>query len=516
MAKNINIDTITPNFGADLSEVALVKELIYAPEFVRDANRVLKPSMFTVDNARRLYGMISDRFAQTGTETINLASIFAAFKVDATPEAMDWFHAKIIGGDCPSSTYMAVMDHAATIYNAFNSRKVFEFADKLRNKAYMGTFEDEDIDMIKAFIDDFAKDSVKGNAVVDVKTAFNQLCDELTHKNSVVPTGYPTLDRMTYGGFSGGNLVIIAGGTGTGKTSVAMDMAKKISLGGTGVFYASLEMGPAELAKKLCLGTDRLQTREFRDAREKDNPNNKLAWKHIEDAGAEIESLKIYFKAGAMSISDICSTIVILHSQGKIGCAVVDYLQIIRSEKKFERRDLEIAECTRRLKLLAMDLNIPIIALSQVARAAVKDKRAPELSDLRESGAIEQDADRVLTLFKEEPDYTTDDDNDNMPAKVPIQVFMRKNRGGVAGNVGFNLMPNSTVSSFTEMGRNSYDLYQEFCKNSGPAAGPSAETAAAARTAAEPEAVRETYVEDPLFEEQPGDRIMNGMHNEFE
>ena len=252
-------------------------------------------------------------------------------------------------------------------------------------------------------------------------------------------TGFPDLDKMT-SGLHGGEMIVIAARPSMGKTSLAMNIAEHIALEErlpVGVF--SLEMTAESLVLRMLCSRSRVNLRNIRDGflAERDFP--KLTGSAGKLAGAP---LFIDDTAG-LSILQLRAKARRMTQQYGIKLFVIDYLQLLHStSRRAENRQQEIADISNGIKALAKELKVPMIVLSQLNRELEKDKnRKPRLSDLRESGAIEQDADLVALLYK--PSSGDDDDSDKTGVEqdaVPVNLLIAKQRNGPTGDVALTFL----------------------------------------------------------------------------
>ena len=241
-----------------------------------------------------------------------------------------------------------------------------------------------------------------------------------------VPSGLLDLDEIT-SGFQDGDLIIVAGRPGMGKTSLALSMLRNAALDykiGVGMF--SLEMSNSQLAMRLLCSEARVDSHFVRTGK----LPPKL-WKNLGISAGELEEASIFLDdTPALTVLELRAKARRLKAEKNIGLIVVDYLQLMQGPKSIESRQQEISVISRSLKALAKELNIPIIALSQLSRAVEqRADRKPQLSDLRESGAIEQDADVVIFLYR--PWIYSQDDEDEGKAEIIIS----KQRNGPTGTV---------------------------------------------------------------------------------
>ncbi|MGB4562231.1 MAG: replicative DNA helicase, partial [Methylophilaceae bacterium] len=237
-----------------------------------------------------------------------------------------------------------------------------------------------------------------------------------------VPTGYKDLDMMT-SGLQPGDLVIIAGRPSMGKTSLALNIAEYVAID-TGLPAAifSMEMASTQLVSRLIGSVGKLNQHKMRTGQLDDND-----WEKLSYALGQLNEAPIFIDEGsALNPYEVRARARRLHKQcGKLGLVVIDYLQLMGTAGSSENRATEISEISRSLKSLAKELNVPVVALSQLNRSVEQrpDKR-PVMSDLRESGAIEQDADVIMFIYRDEV-Y-----NPETPDKGVAEIILAKQRNG--------------------------------------------------------------------------------------
>jgi len=208
-----------------------------------------------------------------------------------------------------------------------------------------------------------------------------------------IPSGFREIDRITLG-WQNQDLIVIAARPSIGKTALALDFAKVAAKAGVKVYFASVEMSVEQLATRLLSSESGINGRALRLGRLSNDD-----WQRIAEAYSRIANLNIEIdETSAITEMQLAQRV----RQANPGLVIIDYLQLMRSAEKAERKDLEIGNITAAMKGLAKELNIPIILLSQLNRQAEsrKDPR-PRLTDLRESGAIEQDADLVFGIYRD-------------------------------------------------------------------------------------------------------------------
>ncbi|MFB0936505.1 MAG: replicative DNA helicase, partial [Propionivibrio sp.] len=244
-----------------------------------------------------------------------------------------------------------------------------------------------------------------------------------------VPTGYHDLDGRT-SGLQPGDLLIVAGRPSMGKTSFALNMAEHVAIEvGLPVAVFSMEMGGAQLAMRMLSSVGRLDAHRVRTGRLTDDE-----WSRLSFALGKMHEAPLYIdETPALNPIDLRARARRLHRQcGKLGLIVIDYLQLMSSANQGggENRATEISEISRSLKGLAKELSVPVIALSQLNRSLEqRPNKRPVMSDLRESGAIEQDADVIMFIYRDEV-Y-----NPDTPDKGTAEIIIGKQRNGPIGTV---------------------------------------------------------------------------------
>lgn len=246
----------------------------------------------------------------------------------------------------------------------------------------------------------------------------------LRSKETFVPTPWPTLNAAI-GGLRPGAVYVVAARPGVGKTVIASQLAAALAEWGF-VAFSSLEMSEDELVSRLI--ADRLS---IRVGKVKDNRLTDYDWQRLESGRADLEALRIAIDdRAAVSGVDVRSHVRAVSRLGRLAGVVVDYMQLMSSRNNLERH-LQVSEFSRQLKIIAKDFHVPVVALSQLNRQS--EQRAdqkPRLSDLRESGAIEQDADVVILLRREEmPNHSPANPSET------LWLDVAKNRHGETGEV---------------------------------------------------------------------------------
>ncbi|HMW65021.1 MAG TPA: replicative DNA helicase [Accumulibacter sp.] len=242
-----------------------------------------------------------------------------------------------------------------------------------------------------------------------------------------LPSGYHDLDAKT-AGLQAGDLLIVAGRPSMGKTSFALNIAEHVALEvGLPVAVFSMEMGGTQLAMRMLSSVGRLDAHRVRTGRLNDDE-----WSRLSFALGKMHEAPLYIdETPALNPIDLRARTRRLHRQcGKLGLVVIDYLQLMSATSQGENRATEISEISRSLKGLAKELNVPVMALSQLNRSLEqRPNKRPVMSDLRESGAIEQDADVIMFIYRDEV-Y-----NPDTPDKGLAEIIIGKQRNGPIGTV---------------------------------------------------------------------------------
>lgn len=249
----------------------------------------------------------------------------------------------------------------------------------------------------------------------DIENKYNNR-DDLRYK-----TGYRDLDRIIEGLHSQ-ELTIIAARPGVGKTAFALQMAEHIARKGICTYFASLEMSEKQLGNRMIAREAGIDSHVLRMGWLKEEDFAKIG-----ETAAELSKLNMIIDDNVGTIQDIESRANELKQDKNLGLIVIDYLQLLKSKTKFNAREQEVADISRRLKLLSKKLDIPIVALCQLNRETEK-RRRPLLADLRESGSLEQDADNVIFLYIEEEEKAKN-------RMGIVEIIVAKQRNGPTGTV---------------------------------------------------------------------------------
>ncbi len=261
------------------------------------------------------------------------------------------------------------------------------------------------------------------------------------HDTTGVLSGFRDLDGMTYG-FHPGQMIVLAARPSVGKTSLAMNFAEHVALpdGGkpsSGVLVFSLEMTSEDLAMRLICSRSRVDMKRIRD-----RVVSKQDMEEITTATKELKRAPLWIDDNSNStIMDIRAKARRLHTKSPLGLVVVDYLQLIRGVDQRVQREQQIAEISRGMKGMAKELSVPVVVLSQLNRDSERENRDPRLSDLRESGSIEQDADVVMLLHRPKKKDDEGVQDGALPGDTEhIRLAIAKQRNGPIGEVDLTFL----------------------------------------------------------------------------
>ena len=323
-------------------------------------------------------------------------------------------------------------------------RSLLRSATEIASKVYEDNLEAEEmVDYAEKSIFDISDKRVKASFITLkelIKSSFKMIEHLYDKKEAItgVPSGFRDLDELTTG-FQKGDLIVVGGRPSMGKTSFTLNIAQHVGLESREtVAIFSLEMAKEQLAFRMLCSEAMVNSNSIRKGFIK-----KEDWHKLTGAASKLTGAPIFIDdSSGITVLELRAKARRLKMEHGLSLVIVDYLQLMRGKGSFERREQEISDISRSLKALAKELSIPVIAVSQLNRS-VEQRRPPTpmLADLRESGAIEQDADVILFLYRDEV-Y-----NKDTPAnKGEAEVIVAKQRNGPIGKV--NLTFNSSCTRF--------------------------------------------------------------------
>lgn len=386
-------------------EHRLLATIIQDYTLANEVMSIIKREMFSCKQTQQIWDVFCDMYYKK--ETIDMLTILP--RVDKK-----YYLDNIISAQAEFSPN-ATIDLALGFLDTYIKRMAYFECVTALQKITNGAPSD----VIREGFDTFSKrvTSGIGNKVGDDASEIaNELADELS-KGIItrVATHIRTLDYFTYGGFNGGNLVILAARPSVGKTTIAMQIAQAASADNNKTLVFSLEMTKKELVQRLLQSTGLVSQYEL--------VTHHINWDNYERALGMVVNSNLIINDDAYNIHEIRHKIITSVKMQGVKMVMIDYLQLIKGADPRLSMNDQVGELTSALKQTAKQCNIPIIVLSQLSRESVRENRSPQLYDLRSSGAIEQDADIVVMLERSKDDMGAIIDN-------KIDMWIRKNRAG--------------------------------------------------------------------------------------
>jgi len=427
MAADITLDRNVPQ-SVD-AERSVLGAILLENSAINRAQEILKDSDFYRDPHRRIFkvmGTLSER-----ATAIDMVTVKEELTKSGELEAVGGpaYIASLLDGVPHSSN---VEHYAKIVKEKAVLRALIEAGGRIVTSAYEASQEvDEILDQSERLVFQIAQDQLRAG-FVPMRTIADQslkTIERLSEHRELVtglPTGFPTLNEMT-SGLQPADLVIVAARPGMGKTSFALNIAQHAAREGRRVGVFSLEMSREQLFLRMLTGQARVDAHRLRTGR-----LGREEWQRLTAAFGEMAAMPLWIDDTAgTGVMEMRAKSRRLKMEQGLDLLIVDYLQLMRSRGRFENRNQEITEISRSLKELAKELHLPVMALSQLSRAPEQrgGDRRPQLSDLRESGAIEQDADLVMFIYREEVYKPTEENRGR------AQIIIAKQRNGPIGNI---------------------------------------------------------------------------------
>ncbi len=421
------------------AEKAVIGSMIMDPDAVIKASEIIS----SADFYQRQYGIVFECITELVNEgrAVDVVTLQERLKMKDVPE--EFSSLEFIGDlvtSVPNSTRVA--DYARSVADNSMLRKLIRTGEEIADSGYRHTESVDDImDMAEKRIFDLIQNRPEDN-YVPIRDVVLSVIDKIEaaarHKGTVtgLATGFYDLDYKL-SGLQNSDLILIAARPSMGKTAFALNVAQNVCIkNGVPTLIFSLEMSRDSLANRLLSMESHVDSQAMRTGNLQSSDWEKL----VESAGVVSSAPLIIDDTPSISIAEVRSRSRKYKVEHNIGLVIIDYLQLMTgSGKKAESRQLEISEISRSLKSLARELNVPVIALSQLSRAPEqRPDHRPVLSDLRESGAIEQDADVVMFLYREDY-YKKDTEKKNIS-----EVIIAKQRNGPIGTTELVWLPQYT------------------------------------------------------------------------
>ena len=435
ISSNSELGKLPPQ-ALDLEE-SVLGALMLEKDALTNIVDILKPENFYKDAHKEIYQAITELF--NNAQPVDLLTVTNQLKKNGTLD--------LVGGSYYVTNLTTRVNsasnieyHSRIILEQSIKRELINISTQVQKDAYEDTTDVFDLlDNTEQSLFDISESHIRKN-YKKVQNLMKEAIDELEIKKerkdgiTGVPSGFIDLDTIT-SGWQPSDLIIIAGRPSMGKTALVLSLIRNAAIDhnlSMGIF--SLEMSSLQLVNRLISSEAELDSDKIRKGNLKD-----YEWQQLLHKTDLLQKAPIFIDdTPALSILELRAKARRLKSQHDIQCIIVDYLQLMTSDygKSTGNREQEIASISRSLKAIAKELNIPVIALSQLSRAVETrggDKR-PVLSDLRESGAIEQDADMVMFIYRAER-YDISEDEDGESTIGIAELLLRKNRNGPTGKI---------------------------------------------------------------------------------
>lgn len=412
-------------------EITVLGALMLEKHAIINVAGFLHPRHFYTEQHREIFQAIQDLFSEG--EPTDMRMVISRLRKNGKIE--------IVGGayyigelTSKVSSAANIEYHARIILEMAMKRGLIELASNIHHDAYEDTTDVFTlIEKSNYLLQEVLDNAITGRAekkTLDIAVdVVKELESRVAGLHSGIDSGFNSLDAIL-NGFHPTDLIIVAARPGMGKTALVVQSAKNIAERGIPVAIFSLEMGSKQLIERLAIAESEIESDKIKKG--KVDP---LEFRIFSDACGKLSKLPLYIDDTAMlSIVELRARCMRLKAKHGIQLIVIDYLQLVRgvtAEGKGMNRDQEIGMITRTLKGIAKELEIPVIAISQLSRGVETrggDKR-PQLSDLRESGSIEQDADIVFFLYRPEY-YKITQDSEGFPTNGLCEVIIAKHRNG--------------------------------------------------------------------------------------
>lgn len=432
---SVTADNGTLPFSLE-AEQAVLGSVLLDPLCLSAVTMILKPDYFYLPQHKAIFSTIIGLDATHGGKIDALLVLDALRKEKIYDDESGKTYLLQLSKIVPSTAN--VESYAKIVREKYYIRSLILAAGNITEEANnSGRTADELLDMAEQSIYDIRQGkTISGPSKISdvIGTVYQSLYNlSLLEKDQFAGfnTGFSELDKRITG-LNRSDLIIIGARPAMGKTSFALNIARNVSVyAKKKVLFFSLEMSKEQLAQRVLSTEARVQSTKFRTG--KLEPQE---WQQIADASLFLSDVELYFDDTAnITVPEMKAR---ARQLKNVDCIVIDYLQLMKSSKKTDNRVQEVSDITRDLKMMAKDLNIPVVTCAQLARRTETDKgrsKKPQMSDLRESGSIEQDADIILMLYRE--DYYKDS-SDVPPQDIRVdeaELIIAKNRHGPTGTV---------------------------------------------------------------------------------
>ena len=430
------IKRVLPN--SPEAEQSVIGSMIMDSEAIMTASEILTSEDFY----QRQYGILFDAMVELYNEgkAVDLVTLQDRLKEkDVPPEVASLEFVKDILDSVYTSAH--IRQYASIVHEKAMLRRLIRTTEGIANACYAGkeSMEDIFVDTEKQIFDIIQQNT--SGEYVPIKDVVLNALDKIEMASKTkgnvtgIPTGFIDLDYKT-AGFQPSDLILVAARPSMGKTALVLNIAQHMAFReDVTVAVFSLEMSKEQLVNRLLSLESRVDSQSIRTGNLTDEDWSKL----IEGAGVIGKSHLIIDDTPGISVTELRSKCRKFKMEHNLGIIIIDYLQLMTGSKHSESRQQEISDISRSLKAVARELNVPVVALSQLSRAVEqRPDHRPMLSDLRESGAIEQDADVVMFIYRD--DYYNKD-----TAKPNVaEIIIAKQRNGAIGTIELAWLPQYT------------------------------------------------------------------------
>ena len=431
---NVEYGKIPPQ-AVDLEE-AVLGAVMLEKDAVLSVIDILKPESFYKDTHRKIYKAIID--LSTQEKAIDILTVTEELRKEkALEEVGGPLYIAQLTGKVASAAHLEF--HARIIQQKYIQRELIRVSTDIQKKAYDESMDVDDLlDQAESDLFEIAEGNIKRETAklnVLVAEAIHQIEEAAKREDhlSGVPSGFTKLDRLT-SGWQKSDLVIIAARPSMGKTAFVLSMARNIAVEHKRpVVFFSLEMASIQLVNRLIVSETELPSDRIRNGRLEE-----YEWKQLDYKIKSLVEAPIFIDdTPALSIFELRAKCRRLKVQHQIELVIVDYLQLMTGTGDSKgSREQEVSTISRALKSMAKELNVPVIALSQLNRSVElrSGNKRPQLSDLRESGAIEQDSDIVIFIHRPEKYDIYEDEQGNSLVGI-ADIILSKHRNGPIGDI---------------------------------------------------------------------------------
>ncbi|MGI8921529.1 MAG: replicative DNA helicase [Solirubrobacteraceae bacterium] len=399
----------------------------------------LKPEDFYRDHHRTIYAAMLELYDQG--EPVDTLTVVDRLKSDGRLEAVGGaatVHS--LAAAVPSAgharRYASIVKESALLRRLLTASYEIQSSVHARDGAPRELVERAERAILEVAHDDRSKDFASVEEILHRELDKLQRLSKEGTALTGIPSGFKDLDEIT-GGFQRGNLIVLAARPAMGKSALVTNMAENAAVdNGKAVALFSLEMAEAELAQRFVASQARIKGNDLSKGRVRPE-----RWPKILQASQRLAAAPLYVDDSSdVGLLDLRAKARRLNEQRKpdgLGLIIVDYLQLMRADHRVENRAEQVGQLSRGLKILARELNVPVIALSQLNRGVeARSDKVPLLSDLRESGAIEQDSDLVIFIYRD--DYY---DPEGSERQGEADLIISKHRNGAVGKVTLTFQP---------------------------------------------------------------------------